>query len=279
MKKTAVAILAAAAASALPSPASAQSRDAAGLGCAEEVARLVETIRSGDAWPRVRAEIEPILDTAAAAAERGEEGNCYASLADARARAAQEGVVLEGLAAFAEAGPAGRERLVVELAAPEIYVSVPGQRVTVDARTGEIEQEQVGRLDVDIRRGAASLTRLPAVETAPVLVRDVEFGFDAAQVDEDARATLREIVEALENAPDPTILLTGYTSAVGDPEYNAELAERRVEAVASALADLGVPEDAVRTRALGEENPEGEADPDERAQENRRVEIRVLPGG
>lgn len=107
-------------------------------------------------------------------------------------------------------------------------------------------------------------------------VREVEFGFDSADVTAAARTDVLEEVAALatENT-DATVLLTGYASPMGDADYNRRLSERRVQAVAEALGELGVAPDAIRTRARGEQDLEVPASEDELSEENRRVEIRI----
>lgn len=110
-------------------------------------------------------------------------------------------------------------------------------------------------------------------------VREVEFGFDSADVTAAARTDVLEEVAALatENT-DATVLLTGYASPMGDADYNRRLSERRVQAVAEALGELGVAPDAIRTRARGEQDLEVPASEDELSEENRRVEIRIETG-
>ena len=110
-------------------------------------------------------------------------------------------------------------------------------------------------------------------------VLEVEFGFDSAVVSQDARDdVLAEVVELVAASPDAVVFLTGYASPIGDAAYNRGLAERRVEAVAAALRELGVADDNIRVESAGEQNEEVAAGENERSEENRRVEIRVVAG-
>lgn len=127
-----------------------------------------------------------------------------------------------------------------------------------------------GTMDMNI----AADTRA-ALET--VAIREVEFPSDSATVPlEGAARALADVAEAVETAPSSTVLLTGYASPVGEGGYNMNLSEAQVNAVRDALVDLGVPRRLIRTRSLGQRNPEVAAGAGERSPPNRRVEIRVI---
>lgn len=116
--------------------------------------------------------------------------------------------------------------------------------------------------------------------TQDVMTREVEFGFDSADVPDDARSdVLSEVAGLVGSNPGTAVLLTGHASPIGDADYNLRLSERRVTAVAAALQALGVPEAAISMQAQGEESPEVPAAEDELSEENRRVEIRVVVDG
>ncbi|WP_420393616.1 OmpA family protein [Acuticoccus sp.] len=121
----------------------------------------------------------------------------------------------------------------------------------------------------------AEVRELEAAESIAVI--EVEFGFDSAEVTTDQREdVLREAIDAYRTMPEAAVLLTGHASPIGDADYNMELSERRVDAVRDALVELGVEEARIRTRGAGETNTEVPAGEDERSEENRRVEIRVI---
>ena len=176
----------------------------------------------------------------------------------------------------------GEPQVTVEQAEPQIVSDLAeGADVTATTEEGgpdvSVTQETDPEIVVDESDDPnAELAVLAAL--SPISVLEVEFGFDEDVVSDEARDdVLAEVADLVETGDDVRVLLTGYASPIGDEGYNRELSERRVEAVAAALEELGVPGDIIRTRSLGERNEEVPASEDERSEENRRVEIRVVP--
>lgn len=83
------------------------------------------------------------------------------------------------------------------------------------------------------------------------------------------------VAQIIDNNPKARIALVGATSGEEDEPRGLELARERAESVKSVLADIGVPEDRIETRArLLPANPSNPDFPEGRA-ENRRVDIIV----
>ncbi len=111
----------------------------------------------------------------------------------------------------------------------------------------------------------------------------VSFPPGSAALSLEARDTVRDIATHLK-APklaDQSIVIAGYTDAVGDPRYNERLARERAQAVARELVFNGIRRDRIAVVAHGETdpvapnvNPDGSDNPEGRAL-NRRVEIRL----
>ena len=72
------------------------------------------------------------------------------------------------------------------------------------------------------------------------------------------------------------IQVTGYTDRSGSPGYNQRLSERRANAVAEALARLGVPRSDMVVAGRGENDNRVPTAAGVREPQNRRVEI-VFP--
>lgn len=71
------------------------------------------------------------------------------------------------------------------------------------------------------------------------------------------------------------VTLSGYTDSVGNPDYNRELSERRVEYVKQALIDNGVEPYLFSTRAVGEEEAIASIGDETHDPMNRRVDIHI----
>lgn len=85
------------------------------------------------------------------------------------------------------------------------------------------------------------------------------FGFDRADLNDEARAALDPVSTALADNPNYVAAIFGYADPSGDENYNAQLAERRASAVKRFLLERA-PVDAVRMSsvAFGENPPESE---------------------
>ncbi len=140
--------------------------------------------------------------------------------------------------------------------------------------------------------------------TAPVLVRNVFYEFDSAEITPSSSMALDSLIDLLNENPNVTIELSSHCDYRGSDAYNMALSQRRAESVVRYLIAGGIKEDRltpvgygesrpkVVTRKINEQYPFLEIDdtlteefiraiPDEEQQEicnslNRRTEFRVL---
>ncbi len=68
----------------------------------------------------------------------------------------------------------------------------------------------------------------------------VNFAFNSAQLDDAARATLREQANWIRQFPEVRFKVYGHTDAVGSDSYNKTLGRRRANAVVSYLSSQGI---------------------------------------
>ncbi|WP_447528632.1 OmpA family protein [Vreelandella sp. TE19] len=106
-----------------------------------------------------------------------------------------------------------------------------------------------------------------------VVLQNVNFEFDSAQLTAGAQQVLNGVAERLVNNPDVRVSIEGHTDSVGSAEYNRELSQRRAESVASYLAQRGVPANDMRSIGYGEDRPVTTNDTDQGRAQNRRVEL------
>ncbi|MGN0234141.1 MAG: OmpA family protein [Bacteroidaceae bacterium] len=139
---------------------------------------------------------------------------------------------------------------------------------------------------------------------APVLIRNVFYAFDSAELTENSTVALDSLVDLLNENPNVTIELAAHCDYRGKDEYNLRLSQRRAESVVNYLLQHGIAQERltpvgygesrpkVVTRKIAEQNPflhEGDtlteayitALPDTAQQEkcnalNRRTEFKVL---
>jgi outer membrane protein OmpA-like peptidoglycan-associated protein len=133
----------------------------------------------------------------------------------------------------------------------------------------------------------AALADLGATAT-PMEIRielssDVLFDFDKATLLPKAIPTLEKVATVLGSYPNAECTVEGHTDALGNPQYNQKLSERRADSVKTWLTAHGVNARfsirgygktkpvAPNTLPNGKDNPGGRA-------KNRRVEIVVKKG-
>jgi OmpA-OmpF porin, OOP family len=119
----------------------------------------------------------------------------------------------------------------------------------------------------------------PAPPAPPVVARRVFlvfFDWDRATLTADGMQIVQQAAVAYKSGAPVRIQVTGYTDRSGSPGYNQRLSERRANAVAGALARLGVPRSDMMVSGRGENDNRVPTADGVREPQNRRVEI-VFP--
>jgi outer membrane protein OmpA-like peptidoglycan-associated protein len=107
----------------------------------------------------------------------------------------------------------------------------------------------------------------------------LNFEFGSASISDTEVQKLEGVATAMEKLlkknPAETFLIEGHTDAVGTPEANLALSDRRAESVAEALTNaFGIPPENLTTQGYGEEYLKVNTAAPNR--ENRRVAIRRI---
>lgn len=106
-----------------------------------------------------------------------------------------------------------------------------------------------------------------------LVLRDVNFEFDSAQLTPGAEQVLDDVAERLVANPDVRVSIDGHTDSVGPAQYNQDLSQRRAESVVNYLESRGVERSRMRAQGFGEEQPVATNETDAGRAENRRVEL------
>ncbi|MGH8853621.1 MAG: OmpA family protein [Telluria sp.] len=234
--------------------------------------------------PREFKQASDALDEANAAAARRESLDKVDSLAYvAKQRFATAAEVARTKAAEAGIADASRQRDQVRLEARTAEADQARREAeAAQARAAEAQmqaqaaQQQNAALAQRAAMLEAILVELKAVKTARgyiVTIGDVLFATNKASLAPNGMSTLRKLADVMAQNPNRTVLVEGFTDSTGSSAYNQELSQRRAEAVASALAQMGVPRDRVAMKAFGEAYPVAPNDTASNRQLNRRVEI------
>jgi outer membrane protein OmpA-like peptidoglycan-associated protein len=125
------------------------------------------------------------------------------------------------------------------------------------------------------------LGELQAAQTSRGIVLtlgDVLFDTGQSQLKAGATRPIEQIASFLQENPERSVQVEGFTDSQGTDEYNQELSQRRADAVARAIIQRGIDAQRVRALGYGEEYPKASNDSAGSRQLNRRVEIVVSNG-
>jgi outer membrane protein OmpA-like peptidoglycan-associated protein len=190
-----------------------------------------------------------------------------AYLADRFARAAQEhGKLLASEKAIAELD---NRRNAVLLAARERETS---RAIAGAASSAQETAMATGRAE----RAEQELTELQAKHTdrgVVVTLGDVLFATGSSELQEGSQRSISRLTAFLNEHPQRTVRIEGFTDSVGSDAYNQNLSEQRAASVAGALARDGVDRSRIQTRGYGKSYPVASNDSAAGRQQNRRVEV------
>lgn len=110
-------------------------------------------------------------------------------------------------------------------------------------------------------------------------IEEIEKNFNAAQfavgkadLNDDAKFVLHDLVKILEKQPQVNLKIVGHTSDEGDAKFNQKLSENRAKAVVDFLISRGIAADRLQYEGKGSSEP---LDPNNR-DVNRRTQIIVV---
>jgi peptidoglycan-associated lipoprotein len=115
-------------------------------------------------------------------------------------------------------------------------------------------------------------TEKPAAE---MVLADVFFDYDKANLREDARLTLEGNARMLMQHPEVKLLLEGHCDERGTVEYNLALGDRRAQSVKVFLVEFGVDAGRLTTISYGEERPFAQGHDENTWSQNRRAHFVV----
>jgi outer membrane protein OmpA-like peptidoglycan-associated protein len=110
-----------------------------------------------------------------------------------------------------------------------------------------------------------------------VMPSNVTFSTDSAQVKPDFEQVLGSVAVVLTEFDKTILEVTGHTDSTGSDSYNLALSERRANGVANSLQRNGVAVNRMLTQGFGESRPIADNSTVEGRQENRRVELVLIP--
>ncbi|RUO32837.1 peptidoglycan-associated lipoprotein Pal [Aliidiomarina sanyensis] len=99
----------------------------------------------------------------------------------------------------------------------------------------------------------------------------IYFDFDDSGIRSEFAELLSAHADYLVRNPSVSVVIEGHTDERGTPEYNIALGERRANAVASYMRNLGVQSSQITTVSYGEEKPVARGSNERAWSQNRRA--------
>jgi outer membrane protein OmpA-like peptidoglycan-associated protein len=104
----------------------------------------------------------------------------------------------------------------------------------------------------------------------------IYFDFGSADIKEESKPVIAEIVSYLNENPDVKIIVEGHTDNVGSESSNQKLSENRAKNVMNALTESGIKKDRLSIKGSGSSQPVSGNDTETGRAQNRRVTIRKV---
>lgn len=114
-----------------------------------------------------------------------------------------------------------------------------------------------------------------------IRLENIYYDYNKANIREDAKASLNDLVQTLKDNPTMTIELSSHTDSRGSDSYNKRLSQRRANSVIKYLSENGIDKNRLVAVGYGEEKvlnkcKNGVKCSDEEHQFNRRTEFKIL---
>jgi outer membrane protein OmpA-like peptidoglycan-associated protein len=106
---------------------------------------------------------------------------------------------------------------------------------------------------------------------------NITFELNRAGIRPDFYEVLNSVVLVVKEFDKTIIEVSGYTDSTGDESYNQELSERRSGSVGDYFKAQGVVRGRVVTKGFGERYPIASNDTPSGREQNRRVELKLVP--
>ncbi|MGY2130827.1 OmpA family protein [Hymenobacter sp. HD11105] len=136
-------------------------------------------------------------------------------------------------------------------------------------------QAQLTEAVTDIRL-PVTLTLNRIVKNVAIVVENIFYDYNKADIRPDAAIELDKLVETLNDNPKITIELSSHTDSRGKDAYNASLSQRRAQSAVDYIISKGIAKERITAKGYGETQPVvRNAKTEEEHQRNRRTEFKV----
>ncbi|MET4107720.1 OmpA family protein [Hymenobacter sp. UYP22] len=121
-----------------------------------------------------------------------------------------------------------------------------------------------------------TLTLTKIVKNKAIVVDNIFYDYDKAEIRPDAATELDKLVQTLNDNPKITIELSSHTDSRGKDAYNMTLSQKRAESAVAYIVSKGIDNSRITAKGYGESRPVIKtAKTEEEYQRNRRTEFKV----
>lgn len=110
-----------------------------------------------------------------------------------------------------------------------------------------------------------------------VMPGNITFKTDSADINSSFYPVLNSVARVLKKYDNSTVLVSGHTDSTGSADYNLNLSRNRAQSVAAYLQGQGIKASRFEVMGLGSSNPIASNETASGREQNRRVEIKIIP--
>ncbi|MDW5419140.1 OmpA family protein [Iodobacter sp. CM08] len=143
----------------------------------------------------------------------------------------------------------------------------------VETKNAKVEVTNAKAQTAQLEQQLADLKAKKTERGMVITLSDVLFGTDLSRLNEEGMQTAKKLADVLQQNPNRTVLVEGFTDSTGAAKHNQGLSERRATAVRNALQELGIADSRIAIHGYGEAHPVASNKTVDSRQLNRRVEI------
>lgn len=110
-----------------------------------------------------------------------------------------------------------------------------------------------------------------------IMPGNITFKTNSADINSSFYSVLNSVAKVLNKYEGSTVLVSGHTDSTGTASYNLDLSRSRAQSVAAYLQGQGVQASRFEVMGLGSSNPIASNETSAGREQNRRVEIKIIP--
>ncbi|MBL4867435.1 MAG: OmpA family protein, partial [Pseudomonadales bacterium] len=106
---------------------------------------------------------------------------------------------------------------------------------------------------------------------------NLTFATNSSDVQSNFYAVLNSVADVFKEFGKTNVKVTGHTDSTGSESFNMTLSQKRAQSVANYLMSQSIASNRVRAEGWGESSPIATNDTSAGREQNRRVEIKIIP--